>query len=67
MVAPTSGNPLRAVADRRLQRVAGPCGIVLFGITGDLANRKILPALYDLANRGLLPPSFSIIGVARVP
>ena len=67
MVAPTSGNPLRAVADRRLQRVAGPCGIVLFGITGDLANRKILPALYDLANRGLLPPSFSIIGVARRP
>ena len=58
-------NPLRQAQDTRLQRIAGPCGIVLFGITGDLAKRKILPALYDLANRGLLPPSFSIIGVAR--
>ena len=60
-------NPLRARPDSRLQRIAGPCGIVLFGITGDLSKRKILPALYDLANRGLLPPSFSIIGVARNP
>lgn len=58
-------NPLRALPDRRLHRIAGPCGIVLFGITGDLAKRKILPALYDLANRGLLPPSFSIVGIAR--
>ena len=58
-------NPLREAHDTRLQRIAGPCGIVLFGITGDLAQRKILPALYDLASRGLLPPSFSIIGVAR--
>ena len=58
-------NPLRAVPDSRLQRIAGPCGIVLFGITGDLSRRKILPALYDLANRGLLPPSFTILGVAR--
>ncbi|KMY23765.1 glucose-6-phosphate 1-dehydrogenase [Actinobaculum suis] len=58
-------NPLRALKDRRLQRIAGPCGIVLFGFTGDLARRKILPALYDLTNRGLLPPSFSIIGVVR--
>ena len=58
-------NPLRSAPDSRLQRIAGPCGIVLFGITGDLAQRKILPALYDLANRGLLPPSFAIVGVAR--
>ena len=58
-------NPLRSAPDSRLQRIAGPCGIVLFGITGDLSRRKILPALYDLANRGLLPPSFTIIGVAR--
>ena len=61
----TMNNPLRSAPDSRLQRIAGPCGIVLFGITGDLAQRKILPALYDLANRGLLPPSFSIVGVAR--
>lgn len=58
-------NPLRAVPDRRLEKIAGPSGVVLFGITGDLARHKILPSIYDLANRGLLPPSFSLIGVAR--
>ncbi len=60
-------NLLRAIPDSRLQRIAAPCGVVLFGITGDLSKRKILPALYDLAHRGLLPPSFSIVGVARQP
>jgi glucose-6-phosphate 1-dehydrogenase len=38
---------------------------VLFGVTGDLARKKLLPAIYDLANRGLLPPGFSLIGFAR--
>ena len=58
-------NPLISSKDTRLQRIAGPGGLVLFGITGDLSKRKILPAIYDLANRGLLPPSFSLVGVAR--
>ncbi|WP_218056741.1 glucose-6-phosphate dehydrogenase [Actinomyces vulturis] len=39
--------------------------MVMFGITGDLAKRKLLPAIYDLANRGLLSPSFSLVGVGR--
>jgi glucose-6-phosphate 1-dehydrogenase len=58
-------NPLRDVRDRRIPRVAGPCVLVMFGVTGDLARKKLLPAIYDLANRGLLPPGFSLVGFAR--
>ncbi|MDN5790228.1 MAG: glucose-6-phosphate dehydrogenase [Micrococcales bacterium] len=58
-------NPLRDPADRRLPRIAGPCSLVLFGVTGDLARKKLMPAVYDLANRGLLPPGFSLVGFAR--
>ncbi|MSZ76784.1 MAG: glucose-6-phosphate dehydrogenase, partial [Actinobacteria bacterium] len=58
-------NPLRDPLDRRLPRIAGPCGLVLFGVTGDLSRKKVMPAIYDLANRGLLPPGFSLVGFAR--
>src|SRR4051812_41542921 len=58
-------NPLRDPQDRRLPRIAGPCGLVLFGVTGDLSRKKVMPAIYDLANRGLLPPGFSLTGFAR--
>jgi len=61
----TYTNPLRDPQDRRLPRIAGPCGLVLFGVTGDLSRKKIMPAIYDLANRGLLPPGFSLVGFAR--
>jgi glucose-6-phosphate 1-dehydrogenase len=61
----TETNPLRQVQDRRLPRIAGPCGLVIFGVTGDLARKKLMPAVYDLANRGLLPPGFSLVGFAR--
>jgi glucose-6-phosphate 1-dehydrogenase len=37
----------------------------MFGVTGDLARKKLMPAVYDLANRGLLPPGFSLVGFAR--
>ena len=58
-------NPLRDPRDRRIPRVAGPCVLVMFGVTGDLASKKLLPAIYDLANRGLLPPGFALVGFAR--
>ncbi len=58
-------NPLRDPQDRRLPKVAGPCGLVIFGVTGDLARKKLMPAVYDLAHRGLLPPGFSLTGFAR--
>ena len=59
-------NLLEAAAqDPRLPPVAGPCAMVLFGASGNLAHKKVLPGLYDLANRGLLPANFALIGVAR--
>jgi glucose-6-phosphate 1-dehydrogenase len=58
-------NPLRLETDRRLNRIAGPSGLVIFGVTGDLSRKKLMPAIYDLANRGLLPPGFSLVGFAR--
>lgn len=58
-------NPLRDPQDKRLPRIAGPSGLVIFGVTGDLARKKLLPAIYDLANRGLLPPGFALVGYGR--
>ena len=58
-------NPLRDKRDKRMPRIAGPCGVVIFGVTGDLACKKLMPAIYDLANRGLLPATFALIGFAR--
>src|SRR4029453_2114892 len=58
-------NPLRDPRDRRLNRIAGPSSLVFFGVTGDLARKKLMPAVYDLANRGLLPPSFALVGFGR--
>ncbi len=58
-------NPLRLPSDRRLNRIAGPSGLVIFGVTGDLSRKKLMPAVYDLANRGLLPPGFGLVGFAR--
>jgi glucose-6-phosphate 1-dehydrogenase len=58
-------NPLRLPSDRRLNRIAGPSALIIFGVTGDLARKKLMPAVYDLANRGLLPPGFGLVGFAR--
>ncbi|MDR2723218.1 MAG: glucose-6-phosphate dehydrogenase [Cellulomonadaceae bacterium] len=58
-------NPLRDPRDLRLPRIAGPSSVVIFGVTGDLARKKLIPAIYDLANRGLLPPGFALVGYGR--
>lgn len=58
-----STNPLRQ--GLRLPRTPEPCAIVIFGATGDLSHRKLLPALYNLALDGLLPAGTSIVGFAR--
>jgi glucose-6-phosphate 1-dehydrogenase len=58
-------NPLRDPRDRRLPRIPDPCALVVFGVTGDLARKKLIPAIYDLGNRGLLPPGFVLMGFAR--
>jgi len=65
LISGAAANPLRDPRDRRIPRVAGPCVLVIFGVTGDLARKKLMPAIYDLANRGLLPPGFSLVGFAR--
>jgi glucose-6-phosphate 1-dehydrogenase len=49
----------------RQGRVPLPCVVVIFGATGDLTKRKLVPALYALAVDGLLPPGFSIVGAGR--
>ncbi len=61
----TPQNPLRE--GLRLERVPDPCTIVIFGATGDLTSRKILPAVYNLRRAGLLPPETSVVGFARRP
>jgi glucose-6-phosphate 1-dehydrogenase len=48
-----------------IPRAGDPCAIVIFGASGDLTKRKLVPSLYNLASYGLLPNHFSIIGVAR--
>ncbi len=59
----TSANPLRDGLTARPQ--PKPCTVVIFGATGDLTMRKLLPALYNLAADGDLPPSTAIVGFAR--
>src|SRR6266404_3509037 len=58
-------NPLREGLSTRA--VPQPCSIVIFGATGDLTHRKLLPALYNLAADGELPPAVTVIGFARRP
>ena len=71
-MTPRSWRSPRRVATRCATRRTGgcpgsrsPCALVIFGVTGDLARKKLLPAVYDLANRGLLPPGFVVLGFAR--
>ena len=49
----------------RLERVPDPAALVLFGATGDLAHRKVLPALYQLWRTNLLPHEFVVLAVGR--
>lgn len=61
----TGGNGAAAAAAPA--RPADPCCLVIFGASGDLTHRLLLPALYNLAVDGLLPEAFALIGVARTP
>jgi glucose-6-phosphate 1-dehydrogenase len=56
-------NPL--AEELRLPRTPDPCALVIFGASGDLTRRKLLPAIYSLAVRDLLPEQLAIVGVAR--
>ncbi|MFH0916736.1 MAG: glucose-6-phosphate dehydrogenase, partial [bacterium] len=58
-------NPFREGLD--LRRVAEPSTVVIFGATGDLSRRKLLPSLYVMHQQGVLPPGFSLVGFGRRP
>jgi glucose-6-phosphate 1-dehydrogenase len=63
MQASVNENPLRA--GMRLERSAPPCTLVIFGASGDLTKRKLVPALFRLVQERLIPAEFAVIGVAR--
>jgi glucose-6-phosphate 1-dehydrogenase len=58
-------NPL--LEGLQIRRRPEPCVLVIFGASGDLTSRKLMPALYALAFRRLLPDNFAIVGAARSP
>jgi glucose-6-phosphate 1-dehydrogenase len=67
--APTNRMPrasqVIACPPRRRAKPADPCAMVIFGATGDLTKRLVMPALYNLARTKALPEQFALIGVAR--
>ncbi|HEX5417753.1 MAG TPA: glucose-6-phosphate dehydrogenase, partial [Chloroflexota bacterium] len=56
-------NPL--LEGLRLERTPEPSVMVIFGASGDLTRRKLLPALYNLSRERLIPSGFSVVGYAR--
>src|SRR3954453_13785548 len=56
-------NPLRA--GLRAETAPEPCAVVIFGASGDLAHRKLVPALYNLAVGAHLPAAFGIVGGSK--
>ncbi len=57
--------PVAQFAPRREAKPADPCAMVIFGATGDLTKRLVIPALYNLSHTKVLPDKFALIGVAR--
>ncbi len=51
--------------DKNIANVSAPTIFVIFGVTGDLSQRKLLPALFNLFAHGLLPKKFKIVGFSR--
>jgi glucose-6-phosphate 1-dehydrogenase len=62
-VAVTEENPL--LEGLQVRRAPDPCALTIFGASGDLTKKKLMPALYSLAFRRLLPSKFAVVGVAR--
>ena len=63
MATTTTPNPFALGVDQ--DRATQPAQLVIFGATGDLTKRKLLPAVYNLAQAQLLPPGFCMVGFAR--
>src|SRR5439155_591955 len=62
---PVVPNPLRE--GLAVERIPEPATMVIFGASGDLTKRKLLPALYSLTRERLLPGRFAVVGYARRP
>ena len=62
---PETPEPNPLIAGLTDTRTPQPCSLVIFGGSGDLARRKLLPALYNLALDGVLPAHFAVIGIGR--
>ena len=62
-------NPIGQSCKNRncMENVPDGCSLVIFGASGDLANRKLLPSLFRLFQKDLLPDNFSVVGCARTP
>jgi glucose-6-phosphate 1-dehydrogenase len=60
-----SPEDVRQAASQVKERIPDPTAVVIFGASGDLTKRKLLPALFHLEQGGLLPPQFRVVGVAR--
>src|SRR6202521_5622902 len=54
-------------AAQSAERIPEPTAVIIFGASGDLTKRKLLPALFHLEQAGLLPRDFAVVGVARRP
>ena len=65
MSTPLSEEPNPLLQGLGLRRTPDPCVLVIFGASGDLTAKKLMPALYALAYRRLLPKGFAIVGAAR--
>ncbi|HEY0076975.1 MAG TPA: hypothetical protein VGB77_23015, partial [Abditibacteriaceae bacterium] len=57
--------PIIHIADVKVARETPPCVLTIFGATGDLTRRKLVPAIYDLAAQNLLPDEFVVVGYGR--
>src|SRR5882757_5774871 len=53
------------MADAHVQKKPDPCSFIIFGASGDLTHRLVIPALYNLAASNLLPEKFCVVGIAR--
>src|SRR6266550_7583629 len=58
---------LPATTKPRVGRTGDPCVMVIFGFSGDLTRRKLIPALYNLASQQLLSREFAVVGIGRTP
>src|SRR5258707_6669618 len=64
MPATVEANPIEGLAPQRLPR-GGSCLLTIFGASGDLARRKLIPSLYNLACVGCMTPDFEVLGIGR--